>query len=229
MNDLYAYLPFVLKGAYVTIGLSLAAVTLATLLGLLGAWAKLSASPTACKAADLYTTVVRGIPDLVLMLLLYYGGQALLNDIGDVTKLWRFIEFNQFAAGVLSIGFTFGAYMTETFRGAYFSVPRGEVEAGIAFGMGRSMLFLRIVWPQLIRYALPSYGNNWLSLMKSTALVSVIGLEDIVNNANSAGRATGQPFTFMFVVLIVYLILTAVSDVGLRWLGQRYRAAGGSV
>src|ERR1700709_514413 len=107
MNDTLAYFPFVLKGVYVTIGLSLSSAALATIFGLLRAWAKLSTSSTARRAADLYTTVCRGISALGLMLLLYYVGHALLNKIGDVTGLWRFLEFNQFAAGFLSIGFIF--------------------------------------------------------------------------------------------------------------------------
>jgi lysine-arginine-ornithine-binding protein len=228
-NDVYSFLPFVISGAYITIGLSLSSVVLATVFGLLGAWAKLSTSRPARAVADFYTTLVRGVPDLVLVMLLYYGGQSLLNKVGEVTGWWRFVEFNQFSAGLLSIGFIFGSYMTETFRGAYLSVPHGEVEAATAFGMNRRLLFFRIIWPQLIRYALPSFTNNWLSLLNSTALVSVIGLEDLVNRAYSAGRATRQPFTFMLMVLVIYLVLTAISDLGLRRLRHRYRAVSNRV
>ena len=114
--------------------------------------------------------------------------------------------------------------MTETFRGAVLAVPRGQIEAGIAYGMSNWQVFSRILWPLMVRYALPSFTNNWLVLIKSTALVSVIGLQDLVYNANIAGRSVRQPFTFMVAVLIVYLILTAISDSGLRWLDRRYSA-----
>jgi ABC-type arginine transport system permease subunit len=112
--------------------------------------------------------------------------------------------------------------MSETFRGAYLAIPNGMIEAGVAVGMNRKTLFIRIIWPQLVRYALPGFTNNWLTLMKTTALVSIIGLEDIVYNSFSAGRATREPFTFMLVALFVYLILTIISDVGLRALERRY-------
>jgi histidine transport system permease protein/arginine/ornithine transport system permease protein len=224
MEAVGQFLPFILRGLKVTVSLSLLSVLVAVLLGLLGAWAKLSRSPRARKAADLYTVFVRGVPDLVLMLILYFGGQRLLNIVGEATGLWEYLELNEFFAGFLSIGFIFGAYMTETFRGAALSIPRGQIEAGIAFGMGRALLFRRILWPQLVRYALPSFTNNWLTLMKATALVSVIGLEDLVYNGYAAGKATRMPFTFMFVVLVIYLALTAVSDLGLRWLDWRYGA-----
>lgn len=222
MDAVLKFLPFVFAGLRMTVALSLSSLLVAVFLGLLGAWAKLSASPMARRIAEIYTTLVRGVPDLVLMLLLYFGGQIVLNRIGVSTGLWRHWELNAFTAGFLAIGFIFGSYMTETFRGAALAIPRGQIEAGIAFGMKRSVLFRRIIWSQLVRYALPSFTNNWLTLMKATALASVIGLEDLVYNGYAAGKATQMPFTFMFVVLITYLVLTAISDLGLRWLDRRY-------
>jgi His/Glu/Gln/Arg/opine family amino acid ABC transporter permease subunit len=222
VDSVSQFMPFILKGLKVTILLSLLSVLVAIVLGLLGAWAKLSRSRRAQKIAEVYTVVVRGVPDLVLMLILYYGGQHVLNLLGEGTGLWQYLELNEFFAGLLSLGFIFGAYMTETFRGAALSIPRGQIEAGIAFGMPRFLLFRRIVWPQLVSYALPSFTNNWLTLMKATALVSVIGLEDLVYNGYAAGKATRMPFTFMLVVLAIYLLLTAVSDLALRWTDRRY-------
>ena len=166
--------------------------------------------------------MIRGVPDLVLTMLLFYGGQQVINDFGSYTGLWDYLEINQFTAGVFSIGFVFGAYMTETFRGAILAIPRGQIEAGIACGMTPLLIFRRITWPQMVRFALPSFANNWLVLVKATALVSVIGLHDLVWNAQTARRSIREPFTFMFAVLVIYLILTAVSDVGLRWLDRKY-------
>ena len=224
MDTVIAYMPSIIDGTFVTIAVALGSLVISVLLGLLGAWAKLSKSTVAQKTGLAYTTLVRGIPDLVLMLLLFYGGQQLLNQLGKSTGLWGYLEIDKFTAGVLTIGFIFGAYMTETFRGAYLSIPRGQVEAGVACGMSPPKIFGRIIWPQLVRYALPSFGNNWLVLLKTTALVSVLGLQELVYNSFTAGRSTRQLFTFMFVALIVYLVLTAISDVGLRWLDRRYSA-----
>ena len=224
MDAVIAYLPAILRGTWVTIAVALCSVALAVLLGLLGAWGKLSASRAAKAVTSAYTTLVRGVPDLVLMLLLFYGGQQLLNDLGAATGWWGYVEINHFTAGVFTIGFIYGAYMTETFRGAWLSIPYGEIEAGIACGMGGDLVFRRIVWPQLVRYALPSFGNNWLVLLKTTALVSVLGLHELVWESFSAGRSTRQLFTFFFVALGIYLVLTALSDTGLRWVERRYSA-----
>lgn len=224
MDAVVTFSPFVASGVRITVALSLLSLAVAVILGLLGAWAKLSGSRAARRIAGLYTTLIRGVPDLVLMLLLYFGGQMALNKLGAVTGLWRHVELDAFTAGVLAIGFIFGSYMTEAFRGAALAIPRGQIEAGVAGGMSRSVLFRRIIWPQLVRYALPSFTNIWLTLMKTTALVSVIGLEDLVYNGYAAGKATRMPFTFMFVVLLTYLAMTAISDLGLRWLDRRYSA-----
>ncbi len=222
MSDVIAYMPAIFNGMLVTIAVAICSLALAVLLGLVGAWGKLAKSLPAKKTADAYTTLVRGIPDLVLMLLLFYGGQQLLNDLGDATGWWGYLEIDQFTAGVFTIGFIYGAYMTETFRGAFLSIPNGQIEAGIASGMSPGLRFRRIVWPQLVRYALPSFGNNWLVLLKGTALVSVLGLHELVWEAFTAGRSTRQLFTFFFVVLMLYLVLTAISDAGLRYLERKY-------
>ena len=222
METVIAYLPSILRGTWITIAVSVCSVLLAVALGLLGAWGKLAGSRVANSVTNAYTTLIRGVPDLVLMLLLFYGGQQLLNDFGDATGWWGYIEINHFTAGVFTIGFIYGAYMTETFRGAYLAIPRGQVEAGVACGMNPRTVFRRVVWPQLVRYALPSFGNNWLVLLKTTALVSVLGLHELVWESFTAGRSTRQLFTFFLVTLVIYLILTAISDIGLRWLDRKY-------
>lgn len=221
-EKLSEYFPLLIgQGLVLTLQLALSALALAVFLGLLGAWGKLSASNFARKLAGTYTTLIRGVPDIVLLLLLFYGGQRLVNNIVGLMG-WERVEVNAFTAGVFSIGFIFGAYMTETFRGAILAIPRGQIEAGIACGMSRPLLFRRIVMPQMIRYALPSFGNNWLVLIKSTALVSIIGLQDMVYLANAFGKSTREPFTFLFVVAILFLCVTAVSNLILAWAERRY-------
>ena len=215
------YLPLILKGMLLTVELALLALFIAIVLGMIGALAKLSRSRIAQSLAGIYTTFIRGFPDLVLMTLIFFGGQILVNNIGE--KLgFEYIDVSPFAAGFLTIGFIMGAYMTESFRGGILAVSRGEIEAGYAFGMTPLQVFLRITFPAMVRHALPGFGNNWLVLTKMTALVSVIGLPDMVYNAGLAGGSTRKPFTFYCVVAFLFLIITGISDIGLRWLDKRY-------
>ena len=215
------YLPLILKGMLLTVSVAFLSLLISILLGMIGALAKLSRSRIARSIAGIYTTVIRGIPDLVLMTLIFFGGQILVNNIGE--KLgWDYIDVNPFIAGVITIGFIFGAYMAESFRGGILAVSRGEIEAGYAFGMTPLKVFLRITLPAMVRHALPSFGNNWLVLTKATALVSVIGLQDLVYNASVAGGSTRKPFTFFLTAAFLYLIITGVSDIGVRWLDKRY-------
>ena len=224
MESIWEYRYLLLSGTVITVQLAVGSLILSVALGLAGASAKLAHNPISNRFASAYTTLVRGVPDLVLMMLLFYGGQQIVNELGTVTGWWDYLEIDQFIAGIGSIGFVFGAYMTETFRGAILAIPRGQIEAGISCGMTNLTIFRRITWPQMVRHALPGFTNNWLVLIKATALVSVIGLHDVVWNASTAGRSVREPFTFMFAVLLIYLALTAISDIGLRWLDRRYSA-----
>ena len=221
MSYIVDYLPLILKGMLLTVELALLSLLIAFVLGMIGALAKLSKSRIARSVAGFYTTVMRGTPELVTMTLIFFGGQILVNNIGEKLGL-EYIDVSPFMAGVLTIGFIYGAYMTETFRGGILAVSRGEIEAGYAFGMTPIQVFLRITFPAMVRHALPGFGNNWLVLVKATALVSVIGLQDMVYNAGIAGGSTRKPFTFYCVVAFLFLIITGISDVGVRWMDRRY-------
>ena len=230
MLDLKGYEASIFKGAMVTIEVALLSLVLAVVLGMLGALAKMAPYKWARAIATIYTTVIRGIPDLVLMMLIFFGGQILLNNtlysINETLNEWfassdpnhewtsylpDYIDVSPFIAGVLTIGFIFGAYMTETFRGAIMAVDKGELEAAKAYGMSSVKTFYRILLPQMIRHALPGFGNNWLVLLKTTALVSIIGLEDMVRTSSLAAGSTKMPFTFYMVVAIIFLFFTSVS------------------
>jgi His/Glu/Gln/Arg/opine family amino acid ABC transporter permease subunit len=216
-----SYFPLLLTGAWLSLRVALASLALALFLGLLNASIKLfgPAWMRACSSA--YTTVVRGIPELVLMLLLYFSVEQFFNMVLASLGLGP-VEFNKFFAGVLALGFIFGAYFTEAFRGAFLAVPKGQLEAGLAFGMSPLRIFTAILAPQMLRHALPASNNLWLALMKSAALISLIGLEDMVWLAEQAGRATQSPFLFYFVVCIFYLLVTAASGSVFGWLMRRY-------
>ena len=212
----------ILQGALLTVGVSLAALVVAILLGLLGASAKLSGRPILVGLATAYTTLVRGIPELVLMLLIFYGGTIGLNKLLEAMGSRASVDINPFLAGTLTIGFIYGAYMTETFRGAILSIPKGQMEAGWAFGMSPLRTFLRITAPQMVRYALPGFTNNWLVLIKATALVSLIGLHEMTYLAKQASAATREPFTYFLFAAALFLIYTTISLWALRWLDRRF-------
>jgi len=222
MLSLEGYGPSILEGALVTIEVGLASLAISMVLGIIGALAKLSAAKPLQWTAQAYTTIIRGIPDLVLMLLIFFGGQVFVNQVAPLVGYQEYIDINPFMAGVSTIGFIFGAYMTETFRGAILAVPRGQIEAAYAYGMSRSQTFVRILMPQMIRHAIPGFGNNWLVLVKTTALVSIIGLDDMVRKANLASGATKMPFTFYLTVAFIFLIITSISTAILRHLETRY-------
>lgn len=211
-------------GLLVNIQVALASLAIALILGLAGALAKLSPNVALRAGASVYTTFIRGWPDLVLMLLIFFGGQVLVNDIALWLGHEGYIDINPFVAGTITIGFIFGAYMTETFRGAILAVPAGQMEAAAAYGMSGRQAIVRILVPQMMRHALPGLGNNWLVLLKTTALVSVIGLDDMVRKAGLASGATRDPFRFYFAVAIGFLVLTTLSVLVLRALEKHYGA-----
>jgi arginine/ornithine transport system permease protein len=212
----------ILHGAVLTVGVSLLALLVSIVLGLLGAAAKLSGNKLLMALATTYTTVIRGIPDLVLMLLVFYGGTIGLNHLLTLMGSTQNIDINPFFAGVLTIGFIYGAYMTESFRGAILSIPKGQMEAAWAFGMGRVQTFMRITAPQMVRYALPSFTNNWLVMIKATALVSLIGLQEMTYLAKQASSATRSPFAFFLFTAALFLVYTAISLYALRKLDARF-------
>jgi arginine/ornithine transport system permease protein len=217
-----SYFFSILQGALLTVGVSLSALVLAIVLGLAGATAKLSSHRPLAWTATVYTTLIRGIPELVLMLLIFYGGTIGLNNLLEALGSSEAVDINPFLAGVITIGFIYGAYMTETFRGAILAIPKGQAEAAWAFGMGRLQTFTRITLPQMVRYALPGFTNNWLVLIKSTALVSLIGLKDMTFLAKQASAATREPFMFLLFTAGLFLIYTTLSLWALRWLNARY-------
>jgi histidine transport system permease protein len=215
--------PLLLEGTWMTVKLSVMSLLLAIVLGLLGASAKLSKAAVLRVPAQIYTTLIRGVPDLVLMLLIFYSLQTWLTTLTEAME-WDYIEIDPFSAGVITLGFIYGAYFTETFRGAILAVPRGQVEAATAYGLSRSQRFRMVVFPQMMRFALPGIGNNWQVVLKATALVSIIGLADLVKAAQDAGKSTYQLFYFLVLAALIYLVITSVSNFALRWAERRYAA-----
>ena len=220
MFDLKGYGFFLLEGVQLTVAVGVLSLSVACVLGLVGAWGKLSSSKVAKRAAGTYTTVVRGIPELILILLVYYGVPTLIQDIASGMGKDIIVDFNPFRAGVLTLGFIYGAFATEVFRGAFLAVPRGQVEAAKAVGMSTVTRFRRIIMPQMWRFALPGLGNVWMVLLKATALISIIQLDELVRKAQIAAGATHLPFTFYFWASIIFLCITIVSMVGQHYVEQ---------
>ncbi|MSP50024.1 MAG: ABC transporter permease subunit [Alphaproteobacteria bacterium] len=216
-------------------GLTLAVAIVGFLFGLLfgtlAAIAKLSGSRLAKRLADAYTTVFRGVPDLLVIYLFYFGGSAVVTAIGQFFGAQGFIGLPGFLIGTLAIGIVSGAYQSEVIRGAYLAVPPGEVEAARAFGMSGRALLWRIIGPQVLRYGLPGMGNIWQLVLKESALVAVVGLSvylyevrlgdlvliyetrfsDLLRQAHVAAGSTRQPFVFYITAVAFYLVLTTAS------------------
>lgn len=221
MFTLQGYGPLLLKGAKLTIIVGAGAMVIAILLGLTAALCKLSKLKVPAMLAEIYTTVIRGIPELVLILLVYYGAPTLIQDLAALLGKEVYIEIKPMAAGILTIGFIYGAFATEVFRGAFLAVPKGQIEAAHACGMGPVLTFRRILLPQMWRFAIPGLGNVWMVLIKATALVSVIQLPELMRNTDLAARNIHKPFTCYFAASLLYLAITILSMVFQQWAEKR--------
>ena len=209
-------------GALVVLGVALVAVVLTIFWGLLGAAAKLSGNRVAAAIANAYTTIFRGTPELLVLLIIYFGSAVTLTWIAKhVDPTVKFVQIPPFWAGAVAISLIVGAYATETFRGAFLGVDRGQVEAARALGLSASQTFFYVRLPQMWRLALPTFGNHMISIVKDTALLSVIGLEEVMYVAERGMTMTNKPFTMYLVVAIIYLGFVSVIIVGISTLERR--------
>jgi len=207
----------IIEATLMTVAVSICAFLFGMVFGTFGAWAKLSRSLVARWLGDVYTTVFRGIPDLLVIYLLYFGGSAALTAVGRALGSQGFIGVNAFLTGALAVGIVSGAYQTEVFRGAFLAIARGEIEAAKSVGMRPLLMFRRIVAPQVVRFALPGMGNVWQLVLKESALISVTGLVELLRQSQVAAGSTKQPFPFYITAMAMYLLLTTVSS----WLFRR--------
>lgn len=203
-------------GTWVTLKLAVCALLLGLVSGLVGMLGE------TCKITwlrYLSTTIIgllRGLPEVLILFFIYFGSGILLS------KLWgQYVEVTSFTAGMIALGLIFGAYASQTFRGAFQAIPNGQREAAQALGLTRWYIFRKILLPQAWRYALPGLSNLWFVLLKDTALVSLIGLADLMNNAQIAASSTQKPFTFFVATAIIYLLLTTASQTILNYFIHR--------
>jgi len=212
-------------GAWLTIRLALATLPFGLAVGLLAALARNSERRWLRISGNVFTTLFRGLPELLTLLIVYYGGQMLITRIAGLFGEGVPIEVSAFVAGLVALGLVFSAYASEVFLGALRGIPRGQYEAGYALGLRHATVFRLVVMPQLLRLALPGLANLWLVLLKDTSLVSVIALNDLLRETSVAVRATKEPFLFYFAACLIYLAMSLVSSIGIAGI-ERWAARG---
>ena len=204
-----------LRGALMTMAVAVCSYLFGIVIGILFASFKLSKHVLLRYLAEFYTTVVRGIPELLIIYLVFFGGGTLLRTVASgIFGYEGYIDPPLFITGMVCIGLSAGAYSTEVIRGAVLAVPVGQIEAAKAIGMGAAKRFWRILVPQVSRFALPGLGNVWQLTLKETSLISVIGLVEIMRSAAVASGSTKEPFTFYLLAAVLYLGLTSISNRG---------------
>lgn len=216
------------SGLLVTVSLALATLPFGLAAGFFLALAKQSKEPSLRLAANIYTTIFRGLPELLTLFLVFYGAQIGLQRLLAVFSPDTHIEINAFVAGMVALGVVFSSYASEVFLSAFRAIPNGQYEGGWSIGLSWWQTMRLVVLPQLIRIALPGLSNLWLILLKDTALVSVIGLSDIIRQAGIAARVTRDAFLFFGVACLLYLVLAMLSSVAFtyieRWAGKTENA-----
>ncbi|MFA5489145.1 MAG: ABC transporter permease subunit [Candidimonas sp.] len=197
-----------LLAAMVTFLLTLAAMAAGAVFGIAIAAAKSSAHRGLRALGEAYTTVFRGIPELLVIYLFYFGGSSLLTSVGRLFGGEGFIGMPPFIVGALAVGLISGAYQAEVYRAAALAVVPGEIEAARAIGMSRSQVWRRVLAPQVLRFALPGLGNVWQLSIKDSALVSVTGLAELMRTSQKAAGSTNEYFLFYIAAAVLYLVMT---------------------
>ena len=211
---------FLLRGLATSISIAFGGYLLGLLIGIGGSFGKLYGGPITRDLLACYTTIVRGVPELLLIVLLYYAGSDVVNQI-----LMFFggspVDINGLVAGIAVIGIVQGAYSTEVLRGAIKAIHPGQIEAGRSYGMGPVLLLRRITLPAMLPYAIPGLSNLWLIATKDTALLAVIGFMELTLATRQAGGATKAYFLFFFTAGLLYLGVTLLSNVGIQIIERR--------
>lgn len=210
----------ILSGLVITVSLAVATLPLGLALGFLIALGKQSPEPSLRLASNIYTTIFRGLPELLTLFLVYFGATLGVQKLTAALGLNIQIEINSFAAGMLALGFVFSSYSSEVFLSAFRAIPAGQYEAGYAIGLSKWQTMRKIIFPQLIRIALPGLANLWLVLLKDTSLVSVISLADIIRQTQIAARVTKEPFLFYGLACLLYLSLAIISSYFINRIGD---------
>jgi arginine transport system permease protein len=215
-------LSLLLDAAWMTLGLALASLVGGMVLALAFSASELTKQRALVWPVATLTTLIRGLPELLVVLFIYFGSTQVLFLITG-----EYVEFSPFACGVLALSLLFASYATQTLRAALNAVPSGQRLAALALGLNKSNIFFRIVLPQAWRHALPGLGNQWLVLLKDTALVSLIGVNEMMRQAQMASASTYEPFTWYAAAALIYLAISLVSEYGLGLAARYTRRYGG--
>ena len=211
----YDFLSLMFTAALMTLGLAVYSLILGLFLSLI--FAVLETNRFVGKPMAVLIALLRGLPEILVVLLVYFGSTELVEMLTG-----EYIEFGAFGCGVFALSLIFAAYASQTLRGAIQAIPKGQWESGAALGLSKSYTFIHIVMPQVWRHALPGLSNQWLVLLKDTALVSLIGVDDLMRQADLINTNTHQPFTWYGIAALIYLAVTLISQVGIRKLELRF-------
>lgn len=216
MNWLEGYSFQLLLGAMTTVAVALSALVIGLILAFLGALGELSRNRWVSRLTLGCTALIRGVPELLVLFGIYFGGSALLSWVTG-----HDLQVNAFIAGAFALGLIFSAYGAQTLRGAFLAIPHGQRESAQALSLPASRTFTHILFPQAWKLALPGLANLWLVLLKDSALVSLLGLSDLMNKAQMASSNTHQPFKFYMTAAVVFLILTTFSQISFKKLTMK--------
>ncbi|MDG6894886.1 arginine ABC transporter permease ArtQ [Volucribacter amazonae] len=213
----FDYLSLIYAATLITLGLAVCSLLVGLLLSML--FVVLETSKITCirQPTSIAIALIRGLPEILVVFLIYFGSTELLEAITG-----EYIEFSAFSCGVVALSIIFAAYASQSLRGAIQAISVGQWESGAALGLSRAQTFIRIILPQVWRHALPGLANQWLVLLKDTALVSLIGVDDLLRQAELINTNTHQPFTWFGIAALVYLMITMISQVGIRKLAMRF-------
>ncbi len=201
------YLPQIIDGCKMTIMVSVTSIFIGVILGVIGALGEMNNLKIIRKISQVINSIVRGLPELLILFVIYFIGTILLSKI-----FGKYTEINIFLTGVIALSIIFGAYAAQTFRGAFLHIHKGQRESAMALGLSRWVTFKKILFPQALRYALPSLSNLCLTTLKDSSLISLIGLHELTFKSQLAATQSYKPFIFYLVCGLIYLILTSLFE-----------------
>ena len=205
-----------------TLTVSILSMGLGLFLAIITVWAKIVQNRITRLIANFYTTVVRGVPELLVIYLVFFGGNAVIMKIAKIFGYHGYIELNALTIGTIAIALISATYSSEVLRAAYQSIHKGQLEAARSLGMNKSSIFIKVLAPQVIRHALPGIGNVWQITLKDTSLISVTGLVEIMRQSRISSNVEHSPLTFLVTAAVLYLILTTFSGRIFKFLEKNY-------
>ena len=205
-----------------TLLVSIMSMGLGLFIAIITVWAKLIQNKITRLLANFYTTVIRGVPELLVIYLIFFGGNAVVMKIAKIFGYHGYIELNAFTIATIAIAIISATYSSEVLRAAYLSVSKGQLEAARALGMNKFSIFIKVISPQVIRYALPGIGNVWQITLKDTSLISVTGLVEIMRQSRISSNVEHSPLTFLITAAVLYLCLNTFSGRFFKYLEINY-------